>query len=90
MCLTESISNEAVLANFFASKSPSVGWQVLNVWFLPKSFGQNEVWIEKVDSIETHSGEDPMKMFARVDLVVDTVATLGIAKAEEDIKTSNN
>lgn len=31
-CLTENIGNEAVVANVFVSKLPSVGWTVLNEW----------------------------------------------------------
>ena len=61
----------------FAKQSPSGAWKMIRDWFLPRSIATQVKWSDAFDDVKMEKGEEPMKLFSRVDKIVGTLASLG-------------
>ena len=58
---------------------------MLRDWFLPRSIATQVKWSDTFDDVKMKKGEEPMTFFSRVDMIANTLASLGVPKSEGDI-----
>ena len=85
ICLTESMTDTDLLKRVFARQSPSGAWRMVRDWFLRISVATQVKWSDAFDVVHMEKGEEPMKLFSRVDKIVGTLASLGVPKSEGDV-----
>ena len=84
-CITESITDRELLSRVFDTNSPSVAWRMLNDWFLPKTPVEKSKWKRQLNDLVMEKKGEPMKILARVDIIVGVLGSLGVHLLTEDV-----
>ena len=68
-----------------AAQTLEQAWHVIIGWGLPTSDAEKALLVRKLESVQIEVGEDPKTYFARVDKLLNTLKSVGIAKEEREI-----
>ena len=81
----EIMSDTHLQDRVFAKQSPSGAWKMLRDWFLPRSIATQVKWSDDFDAVKMEKGEEPMKLFSRVDKIGGTLSSLGVQQSVGDV-----